>query len=105
MQRITRKQAIGNALHSLRLRFFPPVSRRKAVDIAIENGIPASHTDPVFGRMPANVRLYGPEKEPCWFIFPPWNDGKPMMLRSSRIVLVSKETGKVLYDGDAGDEG
>jgi hypothetical protein len=104
MQRITRKQAIGTALHRIRLRFFPPVSRRKAVDIAIENGIPASHSNPVFGRMPESVHIYTPTKEPCWFIYPPWNDGR-LMLRSSRIVLVSKESGRVLYDGEAGDEG
>jgi hypothetical protein len=54
--------------------------------------------------MPANFRIYNPPKEPCWFIYAPWNDGKET-LRSSRIILVSKETGRVLYDGDAGDEG
>ena len=104
MQPIKRKQGIGMALHKMRLRFFPPVSRRKAVQIAIENGIPASHTDPVFGKRPASVHIYTPTNEPCWFIYPPWNDGR-VMLRSSRIVLVTKETGKVVYDGGAGDEG
>lgn len=86
----------------MRLWLFPPTSRRKAV--AIANGIPVCLSNPVYGRMPANFRIYNPPKEPCWFIYAPWNDGKET-LRSSRIILVSKETGRVLYDGDAGDEG
>ena len=45
-------------------------------------------------------------KEPFWCIYAPWKDGLDgTMLRSSRILLVSKRTGEILFDGSAGDEG
>lgn len=95
-----------NFLHRMRVWLFPPVSRRKAVEIVVQKeGIPASDAFPVFGKMPTSVHIYAPPKEPCWFIHVPWNDGRPQMIRSSRIILVSKISGKVLYDGGAGDEG
>ena len=56
----------------------------------------------------ANIRLdYGKSvNEPAWYIFAPWCDGRDdTMLRSSRIVAVSKRGGRVLYDGSANDEG
>jgi len=44
--------------------------------------------------------------EPCWYVICPWNDGYDLqMLRSSRIIVISKKTGNVLYDGSAHDEG
>lgn len=45
-------------------------------------------------------------QEPSWIISAPWFDGKDgTMIRSSRIIMVSKKSGKVLYDGSAHDEG
>ncbi len=36
----------------------------------------------------------------------PWNDGNDgLMLRSSRVLLISKHAGEVLHDGSANDEG
>lgn len=44
--------------------------------------------------------------EPSWRIYAPRGDGLDgKMLRSSRIILISKESGRVLYDGSANDEG
>lgn len=55
---------------------------------------------------PSNCHIYAMPKEPCWFIYVPWGDEcEGSMLRSSRVILVSKQTGKVLYDGSARDEG
>jgi hypothetical protein len=105
MQTIPWKQSVLSAAQKMRLLFFPPISRRKALSIAIEKGIPVSPSDPVHGRIPGKVCIYSAPTEPCWFIFAPWNDGKVMLIRSSRIILISKETGRIMYDGEAGDEG
>ena len=42
--------------------------------------------------------------EPCWGVIGPWNDGE-LLLRSSRLIFIGKRSGKILYDGCAGDEG
>ena len=41
--------------------------------------------------------------ENCWFILTSFSDIP--MLASSRLIAVSKESGKILYDGSAYDEG
>jgi len=94
------------ALQKFRLRWFPPVSRRRALRLARN----ACGHDLAFhsieGDRPGNINLYNLPAEPCWFVFSPWNDGKDgTMLRSSRLLLVSKLSGKILYDGSAMDEG
>ena len=55
----------------------------------------------------ARVRVYGlPSDEPGWVIYVPWGDGLDgQMLRSSRVIVVSKIDGRVVYDGSAHDEG
>ena len=58
--------------------------------------------------LPGNCNPYDRPSsgEPFWCVYAPWMDGKDeTMLRSSRIVLVSKRTGKILFDGSANDEG
>ena len=54
--------------------------------------------------LPSNCNLYNPPTEPCWYAYVPHNDGI-CALRSSRIVLMSRATGKIIYDGSAWDEG
>jgi hypothetical protein len=50
--------------------------------------------------------IYFQTKEPCWYVFAPWGDSLDgTILRSSRVIVVSKVTGAVLYDGPANDEG
>ncbi|WFB36804.1 putative molybdenum carrier protein [Kiritimatiellota bacterium B12222] len=50
--------------------------------------------------------IYGKPTDPNWVIRAPWNDGKDgTMLRSSRVILISKLTGEILHDGEANDEG
>jgi len=42
----------------------------------------------------------------CSYVLCQWNDGLDgSMLRSSRLVLISKRNGKILSDGSAGDKG
>ena len=51
-------------------------------------------------------RIYELTSEPCWYIFAPWDDhNEPLVIRSRRVILVSKLTGMIHYDGSAGDEG
>jgi hypothetical protein len=52
-----------------------------------------------------NLNVYGVQSYgPCWCVFVPWNDEFDG-LRSGRILLVSKLTGRLVYDGSACDEG
>jgi len=90
----------------LRLRYFPSVSQRKALRIARKA---ADHDLPFYSIervKPEKICLYNMPSEPSWFVFSPWNDGKDgTMLRSCRLIMVSKLSGRVLYDGSAMDEG
>lgn len=55
---------------------------------------------------PDNCHLYNVPAEPCWFVYAPWQEGKDDLgLRSSRVILVSKRNGAILFDGSAHDEG
>ena len=88
-------------------RFFP-VNEVRAVKIAmkqvtkIKPPVPAIEDFKLAQEMPT---LYNAPKEPCWTIYAPWYDGYDgSMLRSSHVILVSKQTGEILYDGSAHDE-
>ena len=96
------------SLNRLRLRFFPPVCKKRALQIAeqhvgrIEWGLGYC----IHSGKPDNARIYDEPTEPSWYVFVPWNDGiGDFMLRSSRILAISKQTGKILFDGSANDEG
>lgn len=88
--------------------FHRKTGRDKALGIvAKEVGVEVGELDCSDG-LPDNCNPYfGPTiEEPVWCVFAPWGDGRDgVMLRSSRIVLVSKRTGKILFDGSALDEG
>lgn len=61
-----------------------------------------------YGVKPPNCSPYlsSAQPEPCWYVFAPWDNEKTVVaIRSSRLILVGKQTGKVYYDGEAGDEG
>ena len=86
------------------------IDKKDALRIAIKEVSKSLQPDPsgfkVYSKKPERLHLYNMTSEPCWFVYAPWNDGyKGMMLRSSRIILISKKTGRVLYDGSANDEG
>jgi len=90
----------------IRAWLFPPVSRRKAIEIARKQNTPPPGSFRIYGQRPKNVNIYNLPEEPCWFVFAPWGDGKDgIMLRSSHVILVSKVSGRVLYNGKANDEG
>jgi len=54
---------------------------------------------------PPNVNVYGMPSEECWHILCSYNPHGPNMLASSRLICISKYTGRVLLDGSANDEG
>lgn len=60
----------------------------------------------VHEEMPDRFRIYNAFHEPCWFVEVPWGDEKfTTTLRSTRVLVVGKHSGEILYDGFAGDEG
>ena len=80
--------------------------RRQVAVIARRAVVPDVRQFRVYSRKPENVNVYNVPTEPCWYVFAPWVDGKDgTMLRSSHVLLVSKISGRVLYDGSANDEG
>lgn len=85
------------------------IDKKSALKIAMEEvsklRTPDQRKFKVYSRKPAHLHIYGMPSEPCWFVYAPWNDGYDgAMLRSSRIILISKKTGRVVYDGPANDE-
>lgn len=88
------------------------ISRQEALEIAFNACVGVSKEDlrhsafKCIDLIPEGCRIYNMPTEPCWYINAPWGDGLDgKMLRSSRAILVSKESGRVLYDGSAYDEG
>ena len=91
-----------------KVRLFPPVTRRMALDIAMRMLLLSKVSAPPIchGRKPAQFRIYVTLPEPCWWIEAPWGDGKDgLTIRSSRVIVIGRQTGTVHYDGSAGDEG
>ncbi len=82
------------------------MGKRKALQIAQEHCIPELKE---FRLPPKSLKipwLYQEPKESCWVVYAPWFDGKDgKALRSSRIIMISKKSGEILYDGSANDEG
>lgn len=52
--------------------------------------------------LPEGCILYGvPKDEPCWTA---WIPSERSMVGSSRIICISKKTGRVIYDGLSNEE-
>ena len=55
---------------------------------------------------PEGCRIFNTPAEPCWFIRCPWSDGsEESALQSRRLVIISRMTGRILYNDSAHDEG
>lgn len=91
----------------LNVSLFPPVTRHMALDIASKALAQSVATEPLIchGRKPKRFSIYANLPEPCWWVEVPWNDKQVNALRSVRVIVIGRQTGKVLYDGPAGDEG
>jgi len=80
------------------------MTAREALDIATEhNGGPLIRPT-VQAELPASVCFHKLPDEGCWYITCAY-DSRTDILRSSRLIVVSMETGKVILDEDANDEG
>jgi hypothetical protein len=55
--------------------------------------------------LPVNCSSYGLPKQDCWYVFCSSHPGQPYIICSSRLIAISKESGEVIYDGSANDEG
>ncbi|MBN8476052.1 hypothetical protein [Sulfuritalea sp.] len=97
-----------NWFEQVKVLLFPPVTRRMALDIARQALAQSVASEPLIchPRKPADFNIYAGFREPCWWVQVPWNDdsGQPV-LRSSRVIVIGRQSGKILYDGSAGDEG
>lgn len=95
-------------LGQLKVRLFPPVTQQMALDIARQALAQSVASDALIchGRKPAQFNLYASFPEPCWWVQAPWNDDKDgNAIRSSHVIVIGRQTGRILYDGPAGDEG
>ncbi|HMO51514.1 MAG TPA: hypothetical protein PKE26_14885 [Kiritimatiellia bacterium] len=85
---------------------FPPTRKADAIAIARQRWADMPDSFRVHRKLPSNAQIYNQPKEPCWCIYAPWNTGtNEGMLRSTRVIMISKRTGVILYDGSANDEG
>ncbi|MGB4227588.1 MAG: hypothetical protein WBJ68_13240 [Candidatus Dechloromonas phosphoritropha] len=95
-------------LGQLKVRLFPPITQGMALDIARQALAQPVVSAPLIchGRKPVQFNIYASFPEPCWWVQVPWNDenGQPV-IRSSRVIVIGWQSGKILYDGPAGDEG
>lgn len=58
----------------------------------------------VTSRLPRNVCIYNQSRfENCWFAMV--NSERPGWLTASRLIVISRATGKIVFDGSAHDEG
>ena len=84
---------------------FPPITKQRALVIAARALPIHGGQFKCYSQKPDNCRIYGIKTDqPYWYIYVPWEDGM-LTLRSSRVMVISRLTGKILYDGLAGDEG
>lgn len=89
----------------LNIKQFPPITKQRALQIAARAVTPHGGKFKCYSKKPESFRNYGINPiEPCWYVYVPWNDGLTA-LRSSRVIVISRLTGSILYDGSAGDEG
>jgi hypothetical protein len=84
---------------------FPPITKQKALEIAAQVCKDPQWDFDCYSKRPERCALYGTiPDEPCWYVYAPWGDNR-LALRSSRVIVISRLTGKIILDGSAGDEG
>jgi len=77
------------------------VDREAAIDIAREACTPPRYAFTVLDGLPDGTNFYSPPQEPYWCIR--LEDPMTDRLGPSRLILVSKQTGKVLFSGLVGE--
>ena len=84
------------------------IGREDAIKIAEKHHGPGFEFYGITHGVPANYSLYGsfPQNpDDVWCVSCSNHPGKHHVVASSRALVISKETGDVLYDGSANDEG
>jgi hypothetical protein len=82
------------------------VTRTRAVQIAVKVCTPDRRQFECFDAKPEGCRIFNAPAGPCGYILCPWGDGLDgRTTRSRRLVILSRRTGRVLYNGSAHDEG
>jgi hypothetical protein len=90
---------------SATIKQFPPITKQRALEIAARVAMTHGGQFKCYSQKPDSCRIYGINTDqPCWYVYAPWADGM-LALRSSRVMVVSRLNGDILYDGSAGDEG
>lgn len=83
-----------------------PVSEADAADIAREICSLKPESFSVHSSMPPRAAVYGCPREPSWYVVVTRDDERRgQIFGSSRLIIISRQTGEVLYDGSANDEG
>jgi hypothetical protein len=78
------------------------ITQEQAKDIALQHL--AKTRDIEITDIWGNWNVYGAGNlKNCWYILSSFSDSP--MLASSRLIAISKETGEILFDGSANDEG
>lgn len=93
------------SLQDANIKQFPLITNQKAMEIAAQKCMSNPAEFKCYGKKPERCRIYGLNPaDPCWYVYAPWSD-EQTVLRSSRVIVISRMTGEILYDGSAGDEG
>lgn len=81
----------------------PTISRQKALKIAQKQCMPPIEAFEIYDSQPSGWCIYGlHSEEACWYVRRSSGTG---MLSSAHAIIISKKTGRVIYDGSANDEG
>ncbi len=84
---------------------FPPITQPMAIEIAQHACNAQKMEFDCYANKPKGCRIYNLNPvEPCWYVLGDWDDNLTV-LRSSRLVVISRMTGAIIYNGEAGDEG
>jgi hypothetical protein len=80
------------------------ISRQEALKIAQKQCTPPIDAFKIYDLKPSGCCIYWAKKkdEESWYVTPPGDSG---MLASTHAIVISKKTGRVVYDGSANDEG
>ena len=80
------------------------INKEKALEIATKQVLRVTPSIyKITDSLPSNCAIWGSPKN-CWYVFYSYNLN-PNVIESSSVMCISKETGEILYNGSANDEG
>ena len=91
---------------SVRIKPLRSITKTRAKQLAAVACVPSRRAFKCYDTLPPECKIYPLPEEPCWFIRCPWGDNLDgRVLRSGRLIAISRRTGQILYHGPAFDEG